>query len=195
MPLADTIDDQHLDECSHDLLSSRFPWVTSVGGTSLLLSSSDAILSETHGAVAGVASVTSPRCPPIRKASSRVQQQFNNQRGTPDVSVDEDNTTGPAIYRQGQWQLAGGNSGMPIWAGLQAIANQMAGHPLGFINPGLYKLATSANYQQDFHDITQGDNTNAQAGVKGYSAAAGWDPVTGLGTPNAENLIPDLIAP
>jgi hypothetical protein len=70
----------------------------------------------------------------------------------------------------------------------------MAKHPLGFINPGLYKLAVSATYQRDFHDITEGNNTNLQAGVKGYQTAAGWDPVTGLGTPNAENLIPDLIA-
>jgi len=92
-----------------------------------------------------------------------------------------------------QWFPTGGNSGVPIWAALGAIANQMAGHPLGFINPGLYKLATSATYHQDFHDITEGNNSNKKAGVKGYSAAAGWDPVTGLGTPNAEKLIPDLI--
>jgi hypothetical protein len=75
-----------------------------------------------------------------------------------------------------------------------AIANQMAGHPLGFINPGLYKLAGSNTYQQDFHDIVTGDNTNAAAKVQGYSAVPGWDAVTGLGTPNAEKLIPDLIA-
>src|SRR5205807_5045850 len=106
----------------------------------------------------------------------------------------EDSVTELADYIKGQWAQAGGNSGTPIWAGLQAIANQMAGYPLGFINPGLYKLATAASYQQDFHDITQGDNTNVQAGVKGYLAAEGWDPVTGLGTPNAEKLIPDLIA-
>src|SRR5262249_51250772 len=123
-----------------------------------------------------------------------VQHQFNNQRGVPDVSADEDNVTGLANYVKGQWTQAGNNSGTPIWAAIEAIANQMAGHPLGFINPGLYKLTTSASYQQDFHDITQGDNTNVQAGVKGYLAAAGWDPVTGLGTPNAEKLIPDLIA-
>jgi hypothetical protein len=55
-------------------------------------------------------------------------------------------------------------------------------------------LANSGTYQQDFHDITEGNNSNLQADVKGYSAAPGWDPVTGLGTPNAQNLIPDLIA-
>jgi subtilase family serine protease len=125
------------------------------------------------------------------------QQQFNNQRGIPDVSADEDPNTGLAIYAKGQWGLAGGNSATPIWAGIQAIANQIAGHPLGFINPGLYKLAAGTTYQQDFHDITVGGNSyraNGKIIVKGYSAAPGWDPVTGLGTPNAQYLIPDLIA-
>jgi len=76
----------------------------------------------------------------------------------------------------------------------QAIANQVAGHPLGFINPALYKLAASATYHQDFRDITIGNNSNLQAQVTGYSAAAGWDAVTSLGSPNAAKLIPDLIA-
>jgi hypothetical protein len=75
-----------------------------------------------------------------------------------------------------------------------AIANQMAGHPLGFINPALYKLAGSSTYTQDFRDITEGNNTNRMANVQGYSTAPGWDPVTGLGAPDAEKLIPDLIA-
>lgn len=70
----------------------------------------------------------------------------------------------------------------------------MAGHPLGFINPGFYKLGVSPTYVQDFHDITAGNNSNQNQGVKGYRAVPGWNPVTGLGTPNAEKLIPDLIA-
>jgi subtilase family serine protease len=69
----------------------------------------------------------------------------------------------------------------------------MAGHPLGFLNPALYKIAQSRAYAQDFHDITSGDNTNATTGVQGYPAVVGWDASTGLGSPNAENLIPDLI--
>jgi hypothetical protein len=72
----------------------------------------------------------------------------------------------------------------------------MAGHSLGFINPALYKLALSSNYAQDFHDITNGNNNVSYKGVTvpGYQATTGWDPVTGLGTPNAEKLLPDLIA-
>ena len=72
----------------------------------------------------------------------------------------------------------------------------MACHPLGFLNTALYKLASSATYTRDFHDITQGNNSVQVDGttVPGYNAAPGWDPVTGLGSPDAENLIPDLIA-
>jgi subtilase family serine protease len=83
-----------------------------------------------------------------------------------------------------------------LWAAIAAIANQMAGHALGFLNPALYKLAASSSYQQDFHDIIKGNNTQDVGGtsVPGYAAAQGWDPITGLGSPNAEKLIPDLIA-
>jgi subtilase family serine protease len=125
-----------------------------------------------------------------------VRQILKNRRGVPDVSGDADPATGLAIYAGG-WQLGGGTSASaPLWAAIAAIANQMAGHPLGFLNPALYKLAASSSYAQDFHDVTQGDNTQNVDGtqVPGYSAAQGWDPVTGLGSPNAEKLIPDLIA-
>jgi subtilase family serine protease len=126
---------------------------------------------------------------------AETQKQFTNRRGVPDVSAAADPFTGLGIYLAGQWTLAGGTSASaPVWAAITAIANQMAGHPLGFINPGLYKLAASSTYQQDFHDVVKGDNTNAGAKVQGYPAVNGWDPVTGLGTPNAEKLIPDLIA-
>jgi subtilase family serine protease len=102
-----------------------------------------------------------------------------------------------AIYFNGVWNPIGGTSASaPFWAAIMAIANQMAGHPLGFINPTLYKLAMSDKYAQDFHDITIGNNSVKVGGVNviGYNAVQGWDPVTGLGTPIAEKLLPDLIA-
>jgi len=51
-------------------------------------------------------------------------------------------------------------------------------------------------YAQDFRDIASGNNSVNQGGVhvSGYTAGAGWDAVTGLGTPNAAHLVPDLIA-
>jgi len=114
----------------------------------------------------------------------------------PDVAADANPDSGLAIY-SGGWQLGGGTSASaPLWAAIMAIANQVAGHPLGFINPALYKLATSSTYARDFHDITVGNNSTNVNGilVPGHDATPGWDPITGLGSPNAENLIPDLIA-
>jgi subtilase family serine protease len=171
------------------------PWVTSVGGTNLDLSGTDSIVSETAWSGSGGGfSVLNPMPVYQKLLPAQVQSQLNNRRGIPDVAMDDDPLTGLAVYVDGQWELAGGNTNVPVWAALGAIANQMAGHPLGFLNPALYKLGTSASYSQDFHDITQGNNTNLDQNVTGYNAAAGWDPVTGLGTPNAQNLIPDLIA-
>jgi subtilase family serine protease len=126
-----------------------------------------------------------------------VQALLNHRRGVPDVAGDADPDTGLAVYLPGGWTLGGGTSASaPLWAAFMAIANQMAGHPLGFINPALYKLAASSAYTQDFHDITAGNNSvdNNRVQVQGYPAVQGWDPVTGLGTPNAEKLLPDLIA-
>lgn len=170
------------------------PWVTSVGGTTLTRSGSDFQERAWNGSGGGFSRFY--QMPDYQKMlPEATQKQFNNRRGVPDVSAAADPSTGLGIYLHGQWTIAGGTSASaPVWAGLMAIANQMAGHPLGFINPGLYKLASSSTYQQDFRDIVEGNNTNARANVQGYSATPGWDSVTGLGTPNAEKLIPDLIA-
>jgi len=59
-----------------------------------------------------------------------------------------------------------------------------AHHDLGLINPAIYAIANSSSYHTAFHDITSGTN--------GYPAGPGWDPITGLGTPNVQALIPML---
>ncbi len=95
------------------------------------------------------------------------------------------------------WYVVGGtSSGSPQWAGLMAIADQMAGRDLGYINTALYKIASNpAQYANDYFDVTTGNNQNpATPTIPGYSATTGWDAVTGLGTPNVANLLPDLIA-
>jgi subtilase family serine protease len=175
------------------------PWVTSVGGTRL--SHLGSTFQETgwsdhgDGTASGGGFSGFYQMPFYQKVLPvATLKQFGNRRGVPDVSAVGDPNTGIPVYVSGQWSLSGGTSlSAPIWAAIAAIANQVAGRPLGFINPALYKLAASPTYQQDFHDITRGNNTNLQAGVRGYSAASGWDPITGLGTPNAAKLIPDLI--
>ncbi len=170
------------------------PWVTSVGGTTL--STRGNTLQETAWSGSGGGFSRFYSQPDYQKTlPAQTQKLFNGRRGVPDVAAVADPYTGLAIYLNGQWTQAGGTSASaPVWAALVAIANQQAGRPLGFINPGLYKLAASSTYAQDFHDIISGNNTNNQAQVKGYDAVPGWDPITGLGTPNAMHLIPDLIA-
>jgi subtilase family serine protease len=169
------------------------PWVTSVGGTTLTRGNNNFAEKAWNGSGGGFSRFYS--MPDYQKLlPAGTQTQFNNHRGVPDVSAVADPSTGPAIYFKGQWTMIGGTSASaPLWAGITAIANQMAGYPLGFINPGLYELATSSTYHQGFRDIVQGNNNNSRADVQGYPAVSGWDAVTGLGTPNAEKLIPDLI--
>jgi kumamolisin len=88
--------------------------------------------------------------------------------------------------------VGGTSAAAPLWAGIAAVGNQMAGKALGFITPALYKVAASDNGKQAFRDITSGNNS--QGGVPGYDADGGWDPVTGLGAPRADKLLPELIA-
>jgi subtilase family serine protease len=121
-------------------------------------------------------------------------------RGVPDVAADAYGHTGMAlVISAGHGQLYIGNSGgtsgsTPFWAGIIALANQYAGHDLGFVNPALYAIARGSSYHAAFHDITKGSNTVEfpPQTFRGYAAAPGWDPVTGLGSPDARVLIPLL---
>jgi kumamolisin len=65
---------------------------------------------------------------------------------------------------------------------LIALLNQQRGSNIGFANPTLYQ-----NAENGFHDITQGNNGS-------YSARPGWDPCTGLGSPNGGQLPPIFAA-
>jgi subtilase family serine protease len=137
-----------------------------------------------------------------------------NMRGVPDIAIQASARTGKLVYLTESltnnqavlgcggaipcstgWYVVGGTSaGSPQWAGLIAIADQMAGHDLGFINPALYRIANHpAKYAADFYDVTANCNQTT-ASIPGWCASKGWDAVTGLGTPNAAKLLPDLIA-
>jgi subtilase family serine protease len=168
------------------------PWVTAVGGTSLQHNEETAWNSSEGGF-----SAFYPTPPYQQTVAASLKSLFQNRRGVPDVAADGDPATAMANYVGGSWtQIGGTSASAPAWAALGAIADQMAGHPLGFINPGLYKVGTSNEYTQAFHEITVGNNSvnNGTVNVKGYSAMAGWNPVTGFGSPNAAVLLPDLIA-
>ncbi|HEX8995173.1 MAG TPA: S53 family peptidase [Ktedonobacterales bacterium] len=174
------------------------PWVTSVGGTTLR--DDGGAYSETvwnHGGASGGGVSRFFPTPAFQQSLPQsAQQTLAGKRGVPDVSAAADPYTGLAIYYAGQWTLAGGTSAAaPLWSGVMAIADQVAGRPLGYINPALYKVAASAQYASAFHDITSGDNSFSGKGVsvQGYQATTGWDAATGLGSPDAANLIPLLI--
>ena len=91
--------------------------------------------------------------------------------------------------QNGFYFFGGTSEGAPQWAAITALANQAAGHPLGYLNPSLYAIAASGSYSSDFHDITVGQNGLAGPG---FSAGVGYDYPTGLGSPNVANLITDL---
>jgi subtilase family serine protease len=178
------------------------PWVTSVGGTTLTINS-DGSADETAwnsngGASGGGFSAFFSEPSYQQQLPSSVQSQMNNRRGLPDVAASADPAAGLGTYDSiDGWFIAGGTSAAtPVWAALTAIADQMAGHSLGSVNPALYSVATSSKYAQDFRDVTSGNNSFSGGGVtvQGYNAATGWDPVTGLGAPIADHLLPDLIA-
>ena len=90
----------------------------------------------------------------------------------------------------------GTSASAPLWAGLIALADQHAGHQLGFVNAAIYRIGHSRHYHSAFHDITAGNNTARfpPKTIGGYHAATGWDPVTGWGSPNATALVPLLAA-
>jgi subtilase family serine protease len=118
----------------------------------------------------------------------------------PDVAADAYGHTGMVlVVSAGRGQInilpGGGTSGStPFWAGIIALANQYAGHDLGFVNSALYAIARGPSYHAAFHDITKGNNAVEfpPQTFRGYAAAPGWDPVTGLGSPDARVLIPLL---
>ncbi len=89
--------------------------------------------------------------------------------------------------------FGGTSAGSPQWAAIVALADQAAGHSLGFLNPALYAIGNGPNYANDFHDITAGNN-KAFSTPFGYNAAPGYDDATGWGTPNVANLVADLSA-
>jgi subtilase family serine protease len=171
------------------------PWVTAVGGTTLLRTQDGYNEQAWPGSGGGFSKFFKE--PDFQQSMAQsVQSQLAGHRGLPDIAADADPFTGMAFYIGGQWGQTGGTSAStPLWAGLIAIANQMAGHPLGFINPGIYKVATTQQSSRDFRDIIQGNNSvhnNVQ--VQGFAAVTGWDAVTGWGAPQASQFIPDLIA-
>jgi hypothetical protein len=135
-------------------------------------------------------------------------------REVPDVAANGSTETGYVTYFQGAWTAFGGtSSSAPVWAAVAALADSplagdsavsgcTAGPPLGFLNPLLYEIAAGDEHADAFNDVTVGDNSgyfNGTVPYGAYPATPGYDMVTGLGTPIADNgsstgLVPQLCA-
>ena len=170
------------------------PYALACGGTHLQ-SSGGSITKETvwndgpqGGAGGGGISDYFPL--PAWQANSGVPPSVNPGhrigRGLPDIAGDADENTGYQIRVDGVNTVIGGTSAVaPLSAGLIALINEKLGTPIGYLNPQIYRKGGL------FHDITEGNN-DMTGQVGGYKAASGWDPCTGLGSPDGVAILGGL---
>jgi subtilase family serine protease len=180
---------------------SSDPLVTSVGGTQLLLAQDgnkirpDQVWSDTYGAGGGGVSSVFAR-PPYQ---DNVVSVVGGRRGTPDISMSAAVTGGCWVYESFEpsgagWEILGGTSeATPIFAGVVALADQLAGHRLGNINAALYTLGSLSQVRQDpfqtgIIDVTTGRNSYGSK-VPGYTAGPGYDLASGWGTIDADRFV------
>ncbi|HKQ97999.1 MAG TPA: protease pro-enzyme activation domain-containing protein [Candidatus Polarisedimenticolia bacterium] len=180
------------------------PYVTAVGGTSQdptgafgadgwmtgYPSGGEAACSNGGGGQA-TAGPTEPR--PAWQTGPGVPAGTN--RLVPDISMHYGSCTTPATGRpfltaagQFLWITSGTSADAPLWAGYWAVANQVTGANLGHAAPLLWRILRSeagTDYATSFHDVTTGNNG-------AFSAGAGFDAVTGIGTPRFSNIYPAL---
>jgi len=178
-------------------LPASDPLVLGAGGTALNASTvTGAYLGEMTWntdteASAGGYSTLFPR-PAYQNGVGRV----GRMRGVPDVAADADASTAMALTFAGGilYPAQGTSAATPLWAAVVALADQDAGHRLGFVNPAIYAIARGPAYHRAFHDVTTGDNSVFWPTrlFTGYTAGPGWDPATGWGSPNAQVLVPLL---
>lgn len=119
-------------------------------------------------------------------------------RNFPDVALTADDTLVIADGGLEYIGVGGTSIATPLWAGFTALVNQQSagsGHAsVGFLNPAIYAIANNAvSYTNCFHDITTGNNEWSSS-PNLFSAVAGYDLCTGLGTPKGTNLINALVS-
>jgi subtilase family serine protease len=192
------------------------PYVTAVGGTRLNLNAGgarnglDTAWNDTYSAdvnnfffgdsgpnplaTGGAKSVDYGR-PSYQKA---VRSVTGGQRGIPDISMSASCSVAVNVFEtftggQGGWTASCGTSeSAPMFAAVVALADQVAGHGLGLVNPALYALA--AKHAAGIVRVASGNNTVSFSGVTvhGYSVRHGYNLVTGLGSVNGKYLVPEL---
>ena len=164
------------------------PWVTSIGGTSLMVGPHGRYLGDEtwgHPTAIGFEGTGGGKSTVFAEPSWQYGPTVpqDGVRNVPDVAMNANPYTGMRVYIQGRWVLAGGDSATgPQWAALVALADQVAGRPLGFLNPRLYAIGRSSSRTTAFHDVVYGYNGY-------YHAKVGWDFTSGWGSPNAYALV------
>lgn len=116
----------------------------------------------------------------------------DGHRQLPDVSADADPGTPWSFYALGGTGTEGGTSASaPFWSAATALVRQYAAAHgiarLGYVAPILYALAATPQPYPPFHDVVRGGN-------RYYQAGPGWDPATGLGSPDVFNLARDVVS-
>ncbi len=183
----------HPDDVGLDAVAS-IPEMTNVGGTTLSTADDGAWLAEqawfdpplSQGSAGGLSALYAR--PTWQAALPAAPGE--GSRLTPDVAAVADPFTGVRIVYGGRVIVGGGTSlAAPLWAGMAAVMNQYlterGGRPIGDLNRMVYRIAQGARLPA-FRDIVLGGNAVANAGP-------GYDLVTGLGTPNLDNLVRNLL--
>ncbi|CAK7284727.1 S53 family peptidase [Streptomyces misionensis] len=175
---------------------SADPLVTSVGGTQLHLDQQgkriapDSVYND-YGAGGGGQSHVFTR-PGFQNGVKKV---VGSRRGTPDVSMAAAVNGGAWVYSSYDptavgWDVYGGTSeASPLFSGVVALADQVAGHRVGDINTALYSLAKHKG--TGIVDVNDGTD-NSYEGVTGYQAVNGYDMATGVGTVDAPAFVAAL---
>ncbi len=194
---------------------SADPLVTSVGGMKYFLDATGnqvrppSVWNENvlfNDAVAGGGGDSAVFARPAYQNS--VANRVGAHRGTPDISASASVDGGAIVYlgkdidylnSPAGFDFVGGTSeAAPQFAGVVAIADQLAGHRLGLINPAIYKL--NAEHAAGLQDVTDGTTTvtftqgGKQHTVLGYDARLGYDMATGVGGVNAAKFVSELVA-
>jgi subtilase family serine protease len=198
------------------------PLVTGVGGTELTLDAAgnrirhDVVWNDTYNNAVNVdfSGTTTPQPDAgggglsiffARPAyQSSVASVVGSRRGVPDISLSGACSGEVETYSSfggsppGWYIVCGTSESTPLFAGIVSLADQVAGHPLGVINPALYTM--SAAQSRGLVDITSGNNTvtytqhDITRTIQGFDAIPGYDLASGVGTVDAAYFVPELAA-
>jgi len=172
------------DGADHVDFPASSPYALACGGTSVRASNgkitSEVVWNDAGGGATGGGASSVFALPAWQEGLKLTRTGGGTQalasRGVPDVSGDADPDTGYQVRVDGQNLVFGGTSAVaPLWAGLLARINQLAGRPAGYINPQLYRQPAA------LREVTQGDNGD-------FAASPGWNACTGLGSPNGAKI-------